>query len=348
MGANAPLHATRHRHALGHVFACATCLVWGLTFVASKLLLNAGLSPFESLLLRYVIAYVALWVVRPRLLRFEGWRRELPYALCGISGVTLYYLFEYNSLLHTSANYTGIITGTAPLMVALAMWAVYRERPQKLFIVGFVVAITGITLVTAGGGTGLDISLLGALLAFGGTLCWAAYCVFLRKLNPGNSAEGVRGSPASAPAPAPASGSSASAPAPASASGSSASAPAQSPQPSPVDPVLAARRMFFWALVSMVPCVPFLGFDVGDVNLLAVDVAVPLLLLGILASALCYILYNLATAWIGAVKTSAYIYFTPVVNVVGAYIILGETVQLPGILGIAIIITGLILSERGS
>jgi drug/metabolite transporter (DMT)-like permease len=34
--------------------------------------------------------------------------------------------------------------------------------------------------------------------------------------------------------------------------------------------------------------------------------------------------------------------------VVGAYIILGETVQLAGMLGIAIIITGLILSERGS
>ncbi|HBT95973.1 MAG TPA: hypothetical protein DEB24_07855, partial [Coriobacteriia bacterium] len=38
------------------------------------------------------------------------------------------------------------------MVVALMMWAVYRERPKKLFIVGFFVAIFGITLITLAGG----------------------------------------------------------------------------------------------------------------------------------------------------------------------------------------------------
>jgi drug/metabolite transporter (DMT)-like permease len=293
--------ASRGRHrVLGHVFAFTTCLVWGFTYVASKVLLNAGLDPFETMVIRFVIAYLALWLLRPRMLPFEGWRKELPFILCGIFGVTVYYLFEYYSLTFTSANYTGIITGTAPLMVALMMWAVYKERPKRLFVIGFFVAIFGITLITLGGGNGLEISLVGGLLAFGGTVSWAAYCAVLRKID------------------------------------------------KKADTLLATRRIFFWALVTLALCAPVLGFDVSDVNFASWDVIAALLMLGLIASALCYNFYNVATAWIGAVKTSAYIYFSPVVNAVGAFFILGEQLLLPGIIGIAVIIVGLVLSERGS
>jgi drug/metabolite transporter (DMT)-like permease len=268
--------------------------------VASKVLLNAGFTPFETMVIRFAIAYLALWAMRPRLLRFEGWRKELPYFLCGIFGVTIYYLFEYYSLTFTSANYTGIITGSAPLVVALMMWAVYREKPKRLFILGFFVAIFGITLITLGGGTDLEISLIGALLAFGGTLSWAAYCAVLRKLDKS------------------------------------------------ADSILATRRIFFWALVTLALCTPILGFDVSDVNFASWEVIVALLMLSLIASAVCYNFYNSATAWIGTVKASAYIYFTPAVNAIAAFFILGEQLLLPGIIGIAIIIIGLVLSERGS
>jgi drug/metabolite transporter (DMT)-like permease len=287
------------QRALGHLFAFTTCLIWGFTFVASKVLLNAGLTPFETLLIRFAIAYLALWVFRPRWLGFLGWRRELPLILCGIFGVTLYYLLEYHSLQQTSANYTGIITGTAPLMVALAMWAFYRERPRKLFVLGFGVAICGIALVTLGGGDGLDISLLAAVLAFGGTLAWAAYCVTVRRIDQG------------------------------------------------IEPILAIRRAFFWALASTVPCSLVFGFDVGLSQLLVPEVLVALLLLAVVASALCYLMYNMAITWIGAVKTSAYIYFTPAVNAIGAFFVLGEQIMPLGILGIVVIIVGLIVSELG-
>ncbi len=290
----------KQRHALGHIFAFVTCLVWGFTYVASKVLLNAGLTPFETMVIRFAIAYVALWILRPKLLHFEGWRKELPYFFCGIFGVTVYYLFEYYSLSFTSANYTGIITGSAPLVVALMMWAVYKEKPKRLFVIGFFIAIFGITLITMGGGSDLDISLIGALLAFGGTVSWAGYCAVLRKIDKS------------------------------------------------VDSLLSTRRIFFWALVTLAICTPILGFEVSDVNFFSFDVILALLMLSLIASALCYNFYNVATAWIGTVKTSAYIYFTPVVNAVGAYFILGEQLLLPGIIGIGVIIIGLVLSERGS
>lgn len=284
----------------GHIFAFATCLVWGMTYVFSKVLFNAGMDPFEAMVIRFAIAYVALWLLRPRLPRFEGLRREIPYIFCGVFGITVYYIFEYYSLTYTSANYTGIITGTVPLVVALMMWVAYKEKPKKLFVIGFFVAIFGITLVTCGGGEDLEISFLGALLAFGGTVSWAAYCAFLRKTN------------------------------------------------NKMDPLLATRRIFFWGLLTLGLCAPFFGFDVSDVNFASWDVVFSILLLGLIASALCYNLYNRATIYIGTVKTSAYLYFTPVVNAAGAFFILGEQLLLPGIIGIGVIIVGLVLSERGS
>jgi drug/metabolite transporter (DMT)-like permease len=139
------------------------------------------------MLLRFCVAYFALWAICPKRLAFTSWRDELSYALCGLFGVTVYFLFENFSLTATSAAFTGIITGAAPLAVALAMWVAYKLRPSKLFVVGFVVAITGITLVTTSGGSGLQVTLAGGLLAVGATVSWGIYCVALRRIDQSGS-----------------------------------------------------------------------------------------------------------------------------------------------------------------
>ena len=48
----------------GHMLAMGTVLLWGITFVSTKVLL-VGLSPAEILVLRFFIGYVALWAIRP-------------------------------------------------------------------------------------------------------------------------------------------------------------------------------------------------------------------------------------------------------------------------------------------
>ena len=46
---------------LGQAAALITILIWGTTFISTKVLLTA-LSPIEILFLRFVIGYLALWL----------------------------------------------------------------------------------------------------------------------------------------------------------------------------------------------------------------------------------------------------------------------------------------------
>ena len=45
-----------------HVLAIVIVAIWGLTFISTKVLLMAGLSPEEIFLVRFSIAYFGMWL----------------------------------------------------------------------------------------------------------------------------------------------------------------------------------------------------------------------------------------------------------------------------------------------
>ena len=79
--------------AAGHLAALITILVWGTTFISTKLLL-VDFKPVEILFFRFVMGYVALILACPRMLRLKERRQELTFALAGLCGVCMYYLLE--------------------------------------------------------------------------------------------------------------------------------------------------------------------------------------------------------------------------------------------------------------
>jgi len=56
--------------ALPHIAALGTMLVWGLTFVCTKVLLEY-MGPLEILTARTLLGFAALCLVRPRILRLQ-------------------------------------------------------------------------------------------------------------------------------------------------------------------------------------------------------------------------------------------------------------------------------------
>ena len=78
---------------LGHAAALMTILIWGTTFVSTKVLLR-DFTPVTVLFTRFVIGYAFLWCLKPRLLPLSGWKKELLFAGAGLTGVTLYFLLE--------------------------------------------------------------------------------------------------------------------------------------------------------------------------------------------------------------------------------------------------------------
>ena len=77
----------------GHFSALVTVLIWGTTFISTKVLL-ADFAPVEILFLRFVMGFAALYLAAPRKMEKASRRQELTFAAAGLCGVCLYYLME--------------------------------------------------------------------------------------------------------------------------------------------------------------------------------------------------------------------------------------------------------------
>ena len=70
-----------------------------------------------------------------------------------------------------------------------------------------------------------------------------------------------------------------------------------------------------------------------------------IIFLGLGASALCFVTWNLAVKILGAVKTSVYIYLVPVITVVTSVLILDEHITLMAGAGTLLTLAGLLLCQ---
>ncbi len=70
----------------GHIAALFTILVWGTTFISTKILLT-DFQPVEILFFRFVIGFAALLLAYPHRLKGTSKRQELTFAAAGLCGI---------------------------------------------------------------------------------------------------------------------------------------------------------------------------------------------------------------------------------------------------------------------
>lgn len=283
----------------GHAAALGCELVWGTTFTVTKVLQD-NLVPIEILFLRFVVGYLTLFLFSPRPLKVSGKKREILYAMAGLTGVVIYFLLESYAVRFTLASNVGVIVSVCPFFTALCVWAVdgNKEKPRSNFFLGFLVAMAGIVLINwnglaVGGG-----SLLGDGMTIAAAFLWALYSLLSRKITD-------LGEPV----------------------------------------VESTRHIFLYGLLFMLPCLPLFGFSPSVHALTDPGVIGGLLFLGVGASGICFVLWNFATARLGAVQTAAYIYLAPVISVVTSALVLHEPVTALAVTGTILTLIGLILSE---
>lgn len=109
--------------------------------------------------------------------------------------------------------------------------------------------------------------------------------------------------------------------------------------------VESTRRTFFYGLLFMIPALFFFPFELGPSRFADPKNLLNILFLGLGASALCFVTWNLAVRILGPVRTSVYIYMVPVITVVTSVLILHERITLMAVVGIVLTLLGLILSE---
>lgn len=166
----------------GHISAVFCCLVWGTTFISSKILLDI-FTPIELLFIRFVIGFAILCIMSPKILKVKSKEDEIYFAISGFTGVGLYYLLENVALTYSYASNVGVIVSSAPLFTAiLAFFFIKEEKLTKNFFIGFVSAMAGIILISFNGASQLQLNPIGDILAVFAAFIWGIYTITTRKI----------------------------------------------------------------------------------------------------------------------------------------------------------------------
>lgn len=113
----------------GHLAAIITILIWGTTFISTKVLLR-DFQPVEILFFRFVMGFVALLLVPPKRLKVTDRRQEGTFVLAGLCGVCLYYLLENIALTYTLASNVGVIISVAPFFTAILTHSLMKQEEK--------------------------------------------------------------------------------------------------------------------------------------------------------------------------------------------------------------------------
>lgn len=163
----------------GHVCALVTILIWGTTFISTKVLL-LSFKPVEILFFRFLLGLLILLAVYPHRLLISDKKQERTFALAGLTGVCLYYLLENIALTYTSASNVGVIISAAPFFTSFLTKG--EEKPRINFYIGFLISMAGICLISFSSSK-LQLNPIGDILSILAAFVWACYAVISKKIS---------------------------------------------------------------------------------------------------------------------------------------------------------------------
>lgn len=151
-----------------------TSMVWGVAYILMKLGLE-GLTPFNLIFLRFVIAFVLTCAIFwKKLTRIDG--KTLLYS--AVNGLLLFLVLTalLYGLKTTSASSAGFLTGTTVIIVPILQAILTRKFPSPLIVICVLLSLLGIGLLTLGGMDALALD-GGSLLCLVGALFYAIYLI---------------------------------------------------------------------------------------------------------------------------------------------------------------------------
>lgn len=172
----------KNRILLFHLITALVVIIWGTTFVSTKVLIQNGLGPIEIMFYRFVLAYFCLLMVSHKRLWADKWKDEFMLMLSGLTGGTFYFIAENTALGITQASNVALLVCTTPIFTALLVHWIFKEPLRRNMIIGSIIALIGVGLVVFSGSVLLQINPLGDFLSIMAALMWAVYCLILKPL----------------------------------------------------------------------------------------------------------------------------------------------------------------------
>lgn len=282
--------------------------IWGSTFVFTKMLLLAGLTPAQIFTLRFIIAYVLLLgysLFTHRFLLFSSsWRDELLMLALGVTGGSLYFLTENSAMNYTTTTNTSLIVSLSPLIATFLISLFYQsQRLNRVQSAGSLMAALGVVIVVLNGRFVLHLSPIGDSLAFSAALCWGFYSLLMIPANLRYDTLFIT-------------------------------------RKVFVYGLLSMIPYYLWKPEETVI------FTASVLSVLDLPVLLNLLFLGCVASMLCFLAWNWVLKKLGAVIATNYVYFNPVTTILFAWAVLSEQITVYFLLGTVLILLGMILVDK--
>lgn len=171
---------------VGHLLLTFTALMWGASFVGTKLVIDA-VPPLTLGFIRAVLASLLLAACT----RLAGHRLAVPWrewrwlALLGALGVGYFYIGINLALEWTTASAASLLTLPYPVMTAIGARLFLKETLGPRRAAGIALALAGATVLTlATTSEGIGGAWMGNLLAFSTTIAWTAYTLIGREVLP--------------------------------------------------------------------------------------------------------------------------------------------------------------------
>lgn len=112
------------------------------------------------------------------------------------------------------------------------------------------------------------------------------------------------------------------------------------------DTVFITRKIFFYGLLTILPAFLFSPWQAKLSTLTETSVLLNLLFLGVIASLICFVVWNIILKRLGTIQASNYIYLNPLATMVGSAFLLSEPITYMTVIGSGLILGGVYLAGR--
>ncbi len=172
----------------GTISAIIVALVWGLSFVAARMVLTT-LSPILLATVRFIIASLIFSPIIIREIKKGNtlnYRDILELGLLGILSISIYFWLQYTGVKYVGAGISALlVVGLIPLFTGIASTYVLREHFSLQKVLGVAIGLIGLAFITLPSLFVDDVDLLfyigvGCLLL--NAVIWALYSTLSRRI----------------------------------------------------------------------------------------------------------------------------------------------------------------------
>jgi len=163
---------------MSHLMAIILMFIWSLSYLSIKVI-SEEVSPILSAFYRFVFAAIILFVILKVKFPKEKVLKEdrLKFAMGGLFGVTIYFIFENYSVAYTSASNVAILIASIPVFTLFTQRVIYKEKFTFGKMIGVALSLIGIIIIIAAKGrlSLLSKGNIGDLMALGAVFSWIIY-----------------------------------------------------------------------------------------------------------------------------------------------------------------------------